>query len=421
MESKLLQPFLQAGLLDIGDNDARLEHITKSIEDLRTKLSANKALLISYTLVALDPSISDTEPVLIETEAIVSEHWKALRSKFTERPIPLLRAIILCALDDLGSQDASIARIIYLTGANFYPYAKLGREKDIIEKMLHELGNIAEKHAVEEWSLTTKQPELKIPALKVSGLKFENVKVDSTDLIANLLTAAQNGPDGHGPEHGGRSSWSQHFSQKSGAAIATVLDNSFAEFSKSLSSVGIEASINKFFTEFKTSLDQALKTSFTSIQAVERRSKLLWWKETLYSTSLENSYKSVDKYMQPFVMASDLYQQLPAIVPVSVNFLLRDTILILNDKADEKRSFSEILKSVNTLEHKALLKDYFSEIESSVRRISLSNYFGLLFAGKASIDTFKEYTGIDESELVSLNDIAVIILHDFMAEHLITP
>ena len=62
--------------------------------------------------------------------------------------------------------------------------------------------------------------------------------------------------------------------------------------------------------------------------------------------------------MQPFVMASDLYQQLPAIVPVSVNFLLRDTILILNDKADEKRSFSEILKSVNTLEHKALLKDY---------------------------------------------------------------
>lgn len=50
MESKLLQPFLQAGLLDIGDSDERLMHITKSIEDLRVKLAANKRLLISYTL-----------------------------------------------------------------------------------------------------------------------------------------------------------------------------------------------------------------------------------------------------------------------------------------------------------------------------------------------------------------------------------
>lgn len=420
MESKLLQPFLQAGLLDIGDNDARLEHITKSIEDLRTKLSANKGLLISYTLIALDPSISDTEPVLIETEAIVSEHWKALRSKFTERPIPLLRAVILCALHDLGSQDASLARIIYLTGANFYPYTKLGKEKDIIETMLHELGNIAEKHAVQEWSLTTKQPELKISGLKVSGLKFSEVKLDTTDLKAKLKKAAAHTPEGW-QQYNYPEQWSTYFSDHATNGIESLLTDTFKSFAEGLSPASIETPINKFFTEFKASLDQTLKASFTSIQAVERRSKLLWWKETLYSTSLENSYRSVDKYMQPFVMASDLYQQLPAIVPVSVDFLLRDTILILNDTADEKRSFSEILKSVDTLEHKALLKDHFSEIENPVRRISISDYFGLLFAGKTSIHTFKQYTGIDESELVSFNDIAVIILHDFMAEHLTTP
>lgn len=419
MESKLLQPFLQAGLLDIGDNDARLEHITKSIEDLRTKLSANKGLLISYTLVALDPSIPDTEPVLIETEAIVSEHWKALRSKFTERPIPLLRAVILCALDDLGSQDASIARIIYLTGANFYPYAKLGREKDIIETMLHELGNIAEKHAVDEWSLTAKQPELKISSLKVSGLKFSEVKLDTTDLKKQLKTAAAHSPEGY-QQYNYPNEWSTHFTNIATPAIETLLTATFKSFADGLSPASIETPINKFFAEFKTSLDQTLKASFTSIQAVERRSKLLWWKETLYSTSLENSYRTVDKYMQPFVMASDLYQQLPAIVPVSVNFLLRDTILILEDTADEKRPFAEILNSVITTENKAALKDHFREVENPFRRISLSDYFGLLFAGKTTIDTFKQYTGVDETEMVSLNDIGVIVLHDFMAQHLTT-
>jgi hypothetical protein len=419
MESKLLQPFLQAGLLDIGDNDARLEHITKSIDDLRTKLSASKGLLISYTLIALDPSISDTEPVLVETEAIVTEHWKALRSKFTERPIPLLRAVILCALDDLGSQDASIARIIYLTGANFYPYAKLGREKDIIETMLHELGNKAEKHAVDEWSLTAQPPELKISPLKVSGLKFSEVKLNTTDLKTKLKAGANRTVEGYDP-YQYPDQWSTHFSDNATVGIETLLMATFKSFAEGLSPSSIETPINKFFTDFKTSLDQALKTSFTSIQAVERRSKLLWWKETLYSTSLEDSYRSVDKYMQPFVMASDLYQQLPAIVPVSVDFLLRDTILILDDTADEKMPFSEILKSVDTPEHKAALKDHFSEIESVVRRISLSNYFGLLFAGKTTIDTFKQYTGVDETEMVSINDIGVIILHDFMAQHLTT-
>ncbi|WP_166919792.1 GTPase-associated system all-helical protein GASH [Flavobacterium poyangense] len=419
MESKLLQPFLQAGLLDLGDSDERLIHITKSIEDLRTKLEANKGLLINYTLVALDPSISDTEPVLVETEAIVSEHWKALRSKFTERPIPLLRAVILCALDDLGSQDAFIARIIYLTGANFYPYAKLGREKDIIEKMLYELGNIAEKHAVNEWSLTTELPELKISALKVSGLKFNEVKIDSTSLKAQLKVAASNSPDGYQPVHH-PDQWSTHFAENATNAIEDLLMATFKSFADGLSPTSIETPINKFFTDFKTSLDKTLKASFTSIQAVERRSKLLWWKETLYSTSLENSYRTIDKYIQPFVMAGDLYQQLPAIVPVSVNFLLRDTILILEDTADEKRPFSEILNFSSTTEHKATLKDHFRDVDSIARRISLSDYFGLLFAGKTTVDTFKQYTGVDEAEIVSLNDIAVIVLNDFMAQHLTT-
>lgn len=420
MESKLLQPFLQAGLLDIGDSDERLVHITNSIQDLRTKLAANKGLLMSYTLVALDPSISDTEPVLIDAESIVSEHWKALRSKFNERPIPLLRAVILCALNDLGSQDASIARIIYLTGANFYPYAKLGREKNIIEKMLHELGNIAEENAVEEWSLSTDQPKLKIPILKVSGLKFNEVKIDSTDLIAKLKVASNNSPEGYQP-YNHPNEWSAHFSKNATIGIESLLAATFKSFADGLSPASIETPINKFFTEFKASLDQTLKASFTSIQAVERRSKLLWWKETLYSTSLENGYRSIDKFMKPFVMAIDLYNQLPAIVPVSVDYLLRDTVLILEDSADEKIPFSELLRSIDTPEHKSALTVYFSEMESSLRRISVSDYFGLLFEGKTTIDTFKQYTGIDESEMVSLNDIGVIILHDFMAEHLTTP
>ncbi|RZJ71738.1 GTPase-associated system all-helical protein GASH [Flavobacterium sp.] len=420
MESKLLQPFLQAGLLDIGDNDERLEHITKSIENLRAKLIADKKVLISYTLVALDPQITDTEQVLVDTETVVSNHWKALRSKFTERPIPLLRAVILNALYDIAAEDPKIARIIYLTATNFYPFAKLGREKAIVEQILYELGETAEKDAVKEWSLESAQPELKIPTLKVSGLKFEKTKVDSKRLTSALLVAAQNDPSGHGPEHGGRSSWSQHFSEKASEAIRIAVEHSFDEFSKSLTPISLETPINKFFTDFKASLDNTLKASFTSIEAVERRSKLLWWKETMYSTSLGNSYRTTNKFIQPFVMAHDLYQQLPAIVPVSVDFLLRDTFLAVEKSADEKMTFKELLKSLDIKDNKSQLAHHLDDAEPSENRISITNYLRLVVHGKATTKMLKQYTGIDESETISLNDIAVMLLHDLMAEYLTT-
>src|SRR3546814_8965848 len=115
-------------------------------------------------------------------------------------------------------------------------------------------------------------------------------------------------------------------------------DLAFSGLSSSLSPNSIEKPINKFFTDFKKSLDQVLKTSFYSIQAVERRSKLLWWKETLYSSSLKDSYRSVNEIVQPIIMADDLYQQLHDIAPVSVDYLLKDTLLLLNNKAKDRKS-----------------------------------------------------------------------------------
>lgn len=127
-------PLLQTGLLEIADGDERLEHIEKSIADLQKKLTEDHSLLLSYTLVALDPGIPDSEQALIYTETMVATHWKALRAKFSERPIQLLRAVILNGLYNLGIADAYGARTIYLTASNFYPYAKLGREKILLKK-----------------------------------------------------------------------------------------------------------------------------------------------------------------------------------------------------------------------------------------------------------------------------------------------
>ncbi|MBO9683326.1 MAG: hypothetical protein J7502_11775, partial [Flavisolibacter sp.] len=241
MENKFLQSLLQAGLLDIGDSDERLENIEKSIADAETKLKKEQYLLPTYTLVALDPNIPADDPVLAEVEVIIATHWKALRAKFTETPVSIIRAVMLHALYNAGIQDAKIARIIYLTATNFYPYAKLSREKDVIKTIISELGDLAEKNASEEWSLIEEEPKLKLGVLKLGDFKIEEIKFDGKAFGKKFNEAFTNAPSGHGPQHGmHESNYQAHFKAKTTEAISESFNLAFDNLNKSLNSLAIE-------------------------------------------------------------------------------------------------------------------------------------------------------------------------------------
>src|SRR5690606_38614217 len=144
-------------------------------------------------------------------------------------------------------EDAKMARIIHLTATNFYPYAKLGREKEIVETIISELAELAEKNATEEWKLESTEPELKLSVLKLSSLSFGKVTVDEDELKEGLKTAAKPDPStGHGPQHG-NTNWQNHFSNSASSAITSAINEAFSELSSSLSPDSIEKPINKFF------------------------------------------------------------------------------------------------------------------------------------------------------------------------------
>lgn len=420
MDDNFLQDFLKTGLFDIGDNDERLKWLQESIADLKKKFEEDNSLLPKFTLVALDPNISDTEPVMIETEKIITDYWRALRGRYPEMPRNIIRGVILNALNSVGKADAYAARIIYLTALNFYPFAKLNSEKKLVDEMLNALGELAEKNAVEEWSLIEEEPFLKIGTLKVSGLKIEGVKFDSAKFKQNWSEAFTNSPSGHGPQHGFQNNeYRAHFESKTTEAITSSINTTLESLNKSISAVDIETPINKFFTEFKKNLDANLKTSFSSLTAVERRSKLLWWKETLYSASQKRSYRGLDKNLLPVLMASDLNNQVPEITPISVDYLLRDTLFLLIDKKDTPVKFSEYLSQINNENLKPILKYCFGNIIDREGRMSVTDFIALLANGKIELKDFKVRTGIDETEVTTLADLSVVVLHDLLTQRLI--
>jgi len=419
MEDKFLQEFLKTGLFDIGESDERLGWLKKSITDLQEVFKKDYSLLPKYTLVALDPNISDTEPVLLETEIIITGHWEALRIRFTEMPRQIIRGVILNALNTIGTSDPLAARIIYLTANNFYPYAKLNNEKKLVETMLSSLGEIAEKNAVVEWSLIEQEPALKLGTLKVGNLKFEAVNLDKDKFQEKWDLAFTNEPNGHGPQHGFQNDqYRNHFKSKTTDAIVSSFNSTLDGFNKSISALDIETPINKFFTEFKKTLDANLKTSFSSLMAVERRSKLLWWKETLYSASQKKGYRGLDKNLLPILMGSDLNNQVPEITPISVDYLLRDTLFLLIDKQDSLLKFSDYLTKISKDNIKSILKSCFCNLAELEGRISITSFIALLVNDRVTIKDFKTRTGIEDSEEITLTELAVIVLHDLLTQRL---
>ncbi len=419
MNESFLQATLKSGLFDIGDSDDRLKWLQQSVTALVKLLKKDYALLPKYSLVALDPNISEKESVLIQVEEIVTKYWKALRGKYPDMPRNIHRGVILNALMELGSEDPVAARIIYLTSSNFYPYAKLGKEKDIVHSLLTHLGEIAESHAVEEWALIEDEPTLKLSPLKINEFKFGKIELDYDELSDGLKEALSNSPSGHGPQHGLQNpQYKEHFIEKTSDAISHSFDSAFDDLNKAIDPSSIQDPINKFFNSFKKSLDETLKSSFSSIVAVERRSKLLWWKETLYSPSLRKSYREVPQTILPIVMGSDLNEQVAEITPISVDYLLRDTLLILNEKKGEKIKFKDFFNSLTKDSTKSEVTNLLPEINDSDGRISVTDFIILFLNEKAKLKDFTERTGIKQDDEVSSEDLSVTIFHDLLTKRL---
>ncbi|MDL2282124.1 hypothetical protein LJC44_03280 [Parabacteroides sp. OttesenSCG-928-G06] len=420
MDKTILQSLLDAQVFTLPDNDDRLTQLETSATQLAKKLQKNVSYIPFYTLVSLDPKIAGEEPVITEVEDVIKENWTTLRSKRPEPPVSIIRSVILSALYEIGTENADCAQIIYLTATNFYPYAGLGNEKEIVEKILLSIGEVAEQNANEEWALKEVEPSIKLSTLKANPIKFNKIEVKKDSIeTAFEVTPVNNQYN----SCAGTTSTNNAFNElktKAPDAIINALNGAFTTFLSGFDSKNFETSINKFFTDFKKSLDTELKSSFTSMQAVERRSRLLWWKEALYSQHLKKSYREIDKELRPIVMAFDLYNQLPNITPVSVDYLLRDTLFQLNDKTDEAVKFSDILSAIENSPSNPLLEGCFNgnEVDNKDRRITISDFIYLLVKGEVKTKDLLKCTGIDPKKTVAPCDLTVMVLHDLLSNRI---
>jgi hypothetical protein len=331
MSNSILQQYLDCGLFNIGEDDSRLQVFQQAANDLAAEFIKTPSLVISAVLVAVDPAMRETDPMLDKAEAAVKTHWNTFMNKYQEKPVGLLRPVLFEALFQAADKNEAIASAMWLSGINLTCQIDLGSERTIIDPLLIRLGEVTEEKAADQWESGTKT-SFKAPNLELKIGKVSSAKVDVKSLETELAASA-------GPQHrDGRaleqqnphwtnvgSQWSHHFAPRAAAGIAKEVDRAIAPLSRAASEFaeGVGTSFQSFGKEFAAS---AAKWVNSIAKVTSRKAGLLWWKEALYSPSLHCSYRDLKPGELVIAMAQDLHKISSCPSPQSVEYFLRETV-----------------------------------------------------------------------------------------------
>jgi hypothetical protein len=408
----MLQEFLDANLLPITD-ESYFEKIKKTADELSKKLSKNKAKVLSYTLTALDPDIPADNPNVIEVKELITKKWSTFLTNSKDTPVTFIRAVILEALE-IVSKETSLACLIWLTGRNIQPQFKLiGKEKELIVNFLLSLGNKMEKKATESWSLPS---DSKLQKLSIEIKEFTGATIDKASLQKLFVWAS--GPHDEKSEvpfkdpnpHWSNSAphWSYAFAPKAATAISQEVNKALKEQAKelSLNQTQIQEAVNRLLVQTQAEI-------LEKNNMLQMRTQLLWWKESCYSVSLDQSYRGQQNGLLQTLLANDYSTFVPAIYPKSADYFLNETHRGLVETENKKTKVSDILKQVE--QSSKQLKTIFSEPTVEVGRISLLNFIKGLVWGKYNAKQFIDFVGFSDSSEMTLPEFTVWLFHDLQS------
>lgn len=405
----MLQEFLDANLLPITD-EGYFDKIKKTADELAKKLAKNKAKILSYTLISLDPEVPADNPNVIEVKDLIIKNWSTFTTNSKDSPITFIRAVMLEALQAV-SNETSNASLIWLTGRNIQQQFKLiGKEKELITNFLLSLGKTVENTAIESWSLPS---EAKLQKLSVEIREIVGGILDKAEVDVHLKAAAihsgwgEGGENPHTPAQNNLN-WPKFFAERASQGLTDSINKALRKQSKSVSEnqTLFQEAVNKL-------LVQAQSEILEKNGLLQMRTQLLWWKESCYSISLNQSYRVQQNGLLQISLANDYSVFVPTIYPTSADYFLKETHRALVKDENKKIKVSEILKQVEL--SRAELKIVFVEPTAELGRISLLNFIKGLVWNKYTSEQFKNFVGFADTTEMTLSEFTVWLFHDLQS------
>ena len=425
----LLLRFLGKGLIDVGGDDDKLDRLRQTAADLSAILGKTPAKASSFTLVAFDPGVSTTDPTIIEVGDALRNRWETYINTFAETPVTVFRAMLLDGLVQTCRRNEAVAVAFAASARNVLPFTETSGEEEIWADVVREIEDQVEARAEREWvtpdSISVPDPKFEPP----SGveIKILSKKVDKNTLGQRLRAAA--GPTYYHPERGGVNTngnpewardtggqWVSEFGTRAGAAVAETINRTIGSLSvEAPDLLGVAGDMIGVMSEHLTTTLQAVSDATAGLQ---RRTRLLWWKESLFSPSARNSYREMSTFDAAVLMAFDIHRQIPTFSPTSVAAFLRETVIGL-PTVDQEQKF-RLRDLVDNTRDAATLAELKTEARNLVSaRAGRGPILALVAHPEATrqVDdrAFRDFVGVSPDTMLSLPDWSVWIFRELQA------
>jgi len=326
---RIIDQFLQANLLStLGSDEQRYKHVAQAAEDVEARLTKAPAELITFSQVAFQPAPDSSEPAIALVYDALKAHWKLIDNVYAqERPVTLLRAVMLEVVSRLCASNNRFAAIVYHTNASAFAYRRYGHaEAAVVSSILADAGEAAEAFAVEAF-FGVSDENVPVTEVEIPAPSEESVAVDIATLQDGLV-AAVGQHDGQGkaptttPVNGYWTNSGASWSYAYPPIAAPVIGNA------------ISGSLQSGLTAFATATSKAVTASLSAVVEDARRAarstpqhlSILWWMQALYSPTLRRSYRDLDVAVAAVTMAHDLMDLDVVPCPESVVHVLGEAV-----------------------------------------------------------------------------------------------
>lgn len=419
-QQSLLQRFFDASLIPSETTDERLIHYQAAAADLAKRFGDSPCDAVSASRVAIDPNCPATDPWFDVVQDAVKVHWKTFLVKNNDAPRQICRAILLEALSKATEEDWTATLAIWNAASSLLPHLGEGPEQLITREFISELGNDCETHSSSEWRTEATAAEnlpefeIKLPAIKAIQVDEEELTNGFSGAVGpqNAAGRVLTNPNPHWP-HNDPTNWAIQFAPRASKTVAAAVNKALAATSPAIKGLS-----DQLAPALKKHANALSKWVIGSAQRNERFTSLLWWKQTLYSPSLQRSYRELSAVETAVALSFDLASVSGAPVPLSVEYFLRETIRNVLPE-DPKLTLAELVGATKTC--CAVGPCLPTAPSGPPHRISLREFLSVVQQAVPSDDTIPAYVGVTPSTSLPLTEWAVWLLRERLAEVLTAP
>ncbi|MFQ2195014.1 GTPase-associated system all-helical protein GASH [Aeromonas jandaei] len=423
MAIDVLIRFLSAGLLDVQGDDAKLEKLQTAAADLSAALKKTPSKSAAFSLIAFDPSSPATDPVIQEAVEALQNRWATYINTFSDTPVTVIRAILLDALSKAASEDDHIGIAFISYARNALPFMEAGNESKIWGDVVAKIERQVNARAEAEWTTpeSIRVPEMNYLVPGAITIRGQEVSLDK-DALAEKIAAAGGPNNAVGQPTGGNSVWpnsNNHWVFQFTPLLANAIYGALEEVLEGvqIEPVDLSEPLKNLASAVSIHVDNTLQAVSGATAGLQRRTSLIWWKETLYSPSVQSSYRDMSPSIAAALMAFDLHQQIPTFSPASVAAFLHETVLSLPDiDAQDAKPIRVLLEEALQAEELAPLRDASAQLHPEpTGRGPLLGILGHGVGKHINDDQFRCLVGIPAESALTIPQWATWIFRELQA------